>query len=70
VAPVLLEALGQPGVLVHLLPSSAAKRYSSDDYSVPSEQEVAVTDVKPIPHGYPRVSPSLAIDGARGAIDF
>ena len=29
-----------------------------------------MTDVKPIPDGYPRVSPSLAIDGASGAIDF
>ena len=29
-----------------------------------------MTDVKPIPDGYPRVSPSLAIDGASAAIDF
>jgi PhnB protein len=29
-----------------------------------------MTDVKPIPDGYPRVSPSLAVDGASGAIDF
>ena len=29
-----------------------------------------MTDVKPIPDGYPRVSPSLAIDGASAAIGF
>jgi len=29
-----------------------------------------MTDVKPIPDGFPRVSPSLAIDGASAAIDF
>jgi len=29
-----------------------------------------MTGVKPIPDGYPRVSPSLAIDGASAAIDF
>jgi hypothetical protein len=29
-----------------------------------------MTDVKPIPDGYPRVTPSLAIDGASAAIDF
>jgi PhnB protein len=29
-----------------------------------------MTDVKPIPDGYPRVSPFLAIDGASAAIDF
>ena len=29
-----------------------------------------MTDIKPIPDGYPRVSPSLAIDGASAAIDF
>jgi PhnB protein len=30
----------------------------------------AMTAVKPIPDGYPRVIPSLAIDGAAAAIDF
>src|SRR5262249_5362084 len=29
-----------------------------------------MTDVKPIPDGYPRVTPSLGIDGASAAIDF
>jgi len=29
-----------------------------------------MADVKPIPDGYPQVSPSLAIDGAAAAIDF
>lgn len=29
-----------------------------------------MTDVKPIPDGQPRVTPSLAIDGASAAIDF
>lgn len=29
-----------------------------------------MTDVKPIPDGYPHVSPSLAIDGASAAINF
>jgi PhnB protein len=29
-----------------------------------------VTDVKPIPEGYPRVTPYLYIDGAAAAIDF
>lgn len=29
-----------------------------------------MADVKPIPDGYPRVSPSLAIDGAGDAIEF
>ena len=29
-----------------------------------------MTGVKPIPDGYPRVSPSLAIDGASAAIGF
>jgi PhnB protein len=29
-----------------------------------------MADVKPIPDGYPQVSPSLAIDGAGAAIDF
>ena len=29
-----------------------------------------MADVKPIPDGYPRVSPYLAVDGAAAAIDF
>jgi len=29
-----------------------------------------MADVKPIPDGYPRVSPSLAVDGAAAAIEF
>jgi PhnB protein len=29
-----------------------------------------MSDIKPIPDGYPVVSPSLAIDGAAAAIDF
>lgn len=29
-----------------------------------------MTDIKPIPDGYPRVSASLVIDGASAAIDF
>ncbi|MEV6280591.1 VOC family protein [Nocardia sp. NPDC051832] len=29
-----------------------------------------MSDVKPIPDGYPQVSPGLAVDGAAAAIDF
>ena len=29
-----------------------------------------MADVKPIPDGYPRITPSLIIDGAGAAIDF
>jgi len=29
-----------------------------------------MADVKPIPDGYPRVSPYLCVDGAAAAIDF
>src|SRR5262249_13196907 len=36
----------------------------------PGSRRFAMTDVKPIPDGSPRVSPSLAIDGASAAIDF
>jgi PhnB protein len=35
-----------------------------------SETEVAMADVKPIPDGYPRVSPYLAVDDGAKAIDF
>jgi PhnB protein len=33
-------------------------------------EEVPMADVKAIPDGYPRVTPSLIIDGAAAAIDF
>ena len=29
-----------------------------------------MSDVSPVPEGYPRLSPSLSIDGAAAAIDF
>lgn len=34
------------------------------------QQEVTMPTVKPIPDGYPVMSPSLAVDGASAAIDF
>jgi PhnB protein len=34
------------------------------------DQEVTMAAVRPIPEGYPRVTPYLAIDGASAAIDF
>src|SRR5439155_10308440 len=33
-------------------------------------QEVFMANVKPIPEGYPQVTPYLAVDGAGDAIDF
>src|SRR5262249_46288208 len=44
-------------IAVTNIPSAGSRRF-------------AMTDVKPIPDGFPRVSPSLAIDGASAAIDF
>jgi PhnB protein len=35
-----------------------------------NQQEVTMAAVRPIPEGYPRVTPYLAIDGASAAIDF
>src|SRR6266540_3663391 len=34
------------------------------------QQEVSMANVKPIPDGYPQVTPYLAVDGAADAIDF
>jgi PhnB protein len=35
-----------------------------------SQEEEAMADVKPIPDGYPQVTPYLCIDGAEAAIEF
>jgi PhnB protein len=42
------------------------------EQEIAMEQEVAMMDVKPIPEGYPRVTPSLTFDGdgCSAAIDF
>jgi PhnB protein len=34
------------------------------------DEEVPMANVKPIPDGYPRISPYLCVDGAGAAIDF
>src|SRR5262249_35682489 len=59
--PVLLEALASQ-VLVHLLPSPAASRHSSDEYSVPWEQEVCDDGRQTHPRWVP---PRFAVPGYR-----
>jgi PhnB protein len=40
------------------------------DATTSNRQEVSMADVKPIPEGYPQVTPYLCVDGASAAIEF